>query len=63
MRALTAWAAFTAGVILVTTDIIRLNITGLFLLGVTLLILWFWGIGGFTPAFWNQGYPIPRSKK
>ncbi len=53
-RALLAWLAFTAGCIFVTVDIVRLNITGLFLAGAGLLIFWAWGIGAFRRDFWIE---------
>lgn len=52
LRTLLAWMAFAAGVLFVVVDIVRLDITGLFLLGVVLLTFWVWGIGGFTAEFW-----------
>lgn len=51
-RVMCAWVAFTIGVLFVTVDIVRLNITGLFLTGVIALAVWFFLIGGNRPGFW-----------
>lgn len=51
-RVMCAWVAFTIGVLFVTVDIVRLNITGLFLAGVIALAVWFFLIGGHRPEFW-----------
>jgi hypothetical protein len=50
--AIFAWLFFVPGVVFVTVDIVRLEITGLFLLGVVFLVLWFWLLDGFTREFW-----------
>lgn len=53
MPAVFAWALFfTPGAVFVTADIVRLNITGLFLFGVLLLVIWLWLIGGLERSFW-----------
>ncbi|NLP82608.1 hypothetical protein HF576_01980 [Microbacterium sp. CFH 90308] len=52
MRALLAWIAFVAGVLFIVVDVVRLSITGLFLLGVVLLVVWAWGIDAFRASFW-----------
>lgn len=59
MPAIVAWVFFAPGVLFVTVDIVRLDITGLFLLGSVFLALWFWLIGGFTRDFWIQPTPTP----
>jgi len=61
MRALIAWIAFVAGVLFVATDIIRLEITGLFILGAVLLAVWLWLIGGFRKEFWDGPDPDPNA--
>lgn len=53
-RALLAWMAFAAGALYLVVDIMRLQITGLAVLGVVLLVVWLWGIGGFTAGFWSR---------
>lgn len=53
MPAAFAWVFFFPGVLFVTVDVVRLNITGLFLLGVVFLVLWLYLLGGFTREFWN----------
>lgn len=47
-----AWTFFPPAVLFITVDIIRLNISGIFLLGVVFLALWAWLLGVFTRDFW-----------
>lgn len=48
-----AWIAFAIGTLFMLIDIIRLNMTGLGVLGTVLLVFWVWGIGGFRREFWG----------
>lgn len=48
---------FTPGVICVLVDIVRLDITGVFLVGVILLGLWLRSIDAFTRSFWIADDP------
>jgi len=61
VRDLVAWLAFTAGTLFVVADIIRLTITGLFILGAVLLAVWLWLIGGFRKEFWDGPDPDPNA--
>lgn len=54
MPAIIAWLFFLPGVIFITVDIVRLNITGVFALGVVFLLLWAYLIGVFTKSFWVE---------
>lgn len=51
-RTLIAWGLFIAGVICTAVDVINLRITGLYVLGMTYLVLWAWLIGAFKREFW-----------
>lgn len=51
-RLLLAWLAFAAGVLLMLADILHLVVSGRFLLGVVLLVVWAWGIGAFRRDSW-----------
>jgi hypothetical protein len=57
VRGLLGWCGFAAGVVFVTVDIVRLNITGLFLGGVISLAFWVWAVGGFRRGFWVSDDP------
>lgn len=54
MRALIAWCLFVAGVLFLTVDVVRLQITGLAVLGVVLLLIWLWLIDAFRRDSWVQ---------
>lgn len=54
VRAILSWAAFMAGILLILIGIVTLNITGVTVLGVALLFLWLWGLGGFRASFWVE---------
>lgn len=47
-----AWFFFVPGAVFIAFDVFRLQITGLFLLGVVFLVVWAWLIGVFTREFW-----------
>lgn len=57
IRAIFSWAAFAAGIVLVLAGIVTLHINGATLLGVLLLVLWLWGLGGLRLDFWVQTIP------
>lgn len=52
LRAHIGWMLLLAGVIYIGHDIVRLNMTGLALLGVVHLILALWLLGVFRRDFW-----------
>lgn len=52
MRARVARCALVVGCLLILVDVVRLNMTGLALLGVVALAVWLWGIGGLRREFW-----------
>lgn len=52
IRALIAWLCFIAALIFMGFDVIDFTITGLFILGVVLLVVWARLLGIFTTAFW-----------
>ena len=54
MPAIIAWIFFVPGLLFIVVDITDWNLSGLAVLGVVFLALWFWLIGGFTRAFWLQ---------
>lgn len=62
MTGLVAWALMAAGWICLLTDVARLHITGLAVLGAALILIALWILGVFTRTFWNQHH-TPRSKK
>lgn len=57
VRGLLGWCGFAAGVVFVVVDIVRLNITGLFLAGVVCLAFWLWAIGALRRGFWVSDDP------
>lgn len=57
MRVLLAWLAFAAGVVFLVVDIVRLQISGLAVLGVLLLAFWLLLIGAFRRDFWVAEIP------
>lgn len=58
-RALIAWICFILGVLVIVVDIAMppLMPTGLFFLGVVVLVIWLWLIRAFTRAFWIDDDP------
>lgn len=54
MRAVVAWCCLAVGSVLVLTSIVQMTITGWFLVGVMLLVVWAWGLRVFRRDFWVQ---------
>jgi len=53
-RALIGWMMFAAGILFMAFDVVQLNITGRFIVGMFLLLAWLGLIGGFRPEFWHR---------
>lgn len=58
-RGLIAWALMLTGCIEILADIVRLNITGLALLGVVDIAVALWLLDVFTREFWNRNHRRP----
>ena len=63
MRAVVAWCCLAVGSVIVLTSIVQMTITGWFLLGVVLLVVWAWGLHVFRRDFWAQDVELTEQER